>query len=188
MLNVYVFRDNELLIDAPGNPNSNIIKSELIWDINNTLAEKFELYMVFVCKKTIDSGFCRPISFFPKKYLAFQKLDNMFIQRTILSKDEIHCYREMMDPLRKMDDDVFEEACLLENVDMEYVALENINQLSSIDVAGKSKKKLNRWIVSSFPVYISLFGSKEMRIVINQNDLIEPIKEIIEKHCELKRD
>ena len=82
-----------------------------------------------------------------------------------------------------MNDDVFRETCCVENVDIEYVATENIDWLLSIDITGKSMTSLNRWIISLFPVYISLFGSKEMRIVINQSSLLEPIKGIVEKHC-----
>ena len=183
MLNTYLFKGNEILIDAPGNANENRIKNDLIWDINNLLTTQFNLYMFFVCKKPSDSVFCIPVSGFPKKYVAFQKLDYMFIQRTVLSDNEINCYREIMDPLRKMNDDVFRETCCVENVDIEYVATENIDWLLSIDITGKSMTSLNRWIVSLFPIYISLFGSKEMRIVINQSSLLEPIKGIVVRHC-----
>lgn len=183
MLNTYLFKGNEILIDAPGNANKNRIKNDLIWDINNLLTTQFNLYMFFVCKKPSNSVFCIPVSVFPKKYVAFQQLDDMFIQRTVLSDDEINCYREIMDPQRKMNDDVFRETCCVENVDIEYVATENIDWLLSIDITGKSMTSLNRWIISLFPVYISLFGSKEMRIVINQSSLLEPIKGIVEKHC-----
>lgn len=183
MLNTYLFKGNEILIAAPGESNKNRIKNDLIWDINNFLTIQFNLYMFFVCKKPSDLAVCIPISDFSKKYIAFQQLDDMFIQRTVLSDDEINCYREIMDPLRKMNDDVFRETCCVENVDIEYVATENIDWLLSINITGKSMTSLNRRIVSLFPIYISLFGSKEMRIVINQSSLIEPIKEIVVKHC-----
>ncbi len=183
MLNTYFFKDNEILIDAPGSANKNRIKNDLIWDINNLLTTQFNLYTFFVCKKPSDSVFCRLVSSFPKKYLAFQKLDDMFIRQTVLSNDEINCYREIIDPLRKMDDDVFRETCCMENADIEYVAAENFNQLLNIDMASKHITSLSRRIISLFPVYISLFGSKEMRIVINQSDLLESIKRIVVKHC-----
>ena len=51
MLNTYLFKDNEILIDAPGNANKNRIKNDLIWDINNLLTAQFNLYMFFVCKR-----------------------------------------------------------------------------------------------------------------------------------------
>ena len=183
MLNTYLFKGKEILIDAPGNADKNRIKNDLIWDINNLLTPQFDLYMFFVCKKPSDSVFCRPVSNFPKKYVSFQKLDDMFVQRTIVSDDEINYYRELMDPLRKMDDVVFRETCCIENADIEYVAIESFNQLLNIDMTSKPIISLKRWIISLFPVYISLFGSKEMRIVINQGGLLEPIKEIVVKHC-----
>ena len=88
-----------------------------------------------------------------------------------------------MDPLRQMDDDVFREMCCMENVDIEYVGAENFNQLLNIDIKSRSIMSIKRWIISLFPVYISLFSSKEMRIVINQSGLLEPIKEIVVKYC-----
>lgn len=183
MLNTYLFKGNEILINAPGNANKNRIKNDLIWDINNLLTTQFDLYMFFMCKKPSDSVFCRLVPGFHEKYVAFQKLDDMFVQRTVLSNDEIDSYREIMDPLKKMDDDVFRETCYIENVDIEYVAIENFDRLLNIDMTCKPMTSLNRWIISLFPVYISLFGSKEMRIVINQSDLQESIKGIVVKHC-----
>lgn len=44
MLNTYLLRGNEILIEAPGNSNRNKIKNDLIWDINALLSEQFELY------------------------------------------------------------------------------------------------------------------------------------------------
>ena len=183
MLNTYLFKGNEILIDAPGNANKNRIKNDLIWDVNHFLTAKFTLYTFFVCKQPSNSFFCIPVSTFPKKYLTFQHLDDMFIKRTVLNDDEINYYRAIIDPLRKMNDDVFRETCCVENVDIEYVAAENIDWLLRINIAGKSITSLNRCIISSFPIYISLFGSKEMRIVINQSSLLEPIKEVVKKHC-----
>ena len=75
MLNTYLFKGNEILIDAPGNANKNRIKNDLIWDINNLLTDRFHLYMFFVCKKPSDSVFCIPVSGFREKYIVFQKLD-----------------------------------------------------------------------------------------------------------------
>ena len=167
MLNTYLFKGNEILINAPGNANKNRIKNDLIWDINNLLTTQFDLYMFFMCKKPSDSVFCRLVPGFHEKYVAFQKLDDMFVQRTVLSND----------------DDVFRETCYIENVDIEYVAIENFDRLLNIDMTCKPMTSLNRWIISLFPVYISLFGSKEMRIVINQSDLQESIKGIVVKHC-----
>lgn len=183
MLNTYSCKGNEILIDAPGSSNKNKIKNDLIWDINSLLNTQFYLYTFFTCKNPPDSVIYKLVSDFPKKYIAFQKLDDMFIHRNILSDEEINYYRGMMDPSRKMDDDVFRELCCMENVDMEYVATQNCNPLLSIDLAKKPRTSLNRWIISLFPVYISLFGAKEVRIVINQSDLLEPVKRIVVKHC-----
>ena len=66
MLNTYLFKGNEILIDAPGNANKNRIKNDLIWDINHLLITQFNLYMFFVCRKPSDSVFCIQVSSFPK--------------------------------------------------------------------------------------------------------------------------
>ena len=185
MLNTYLFKNNEIFIDAPGNADRNRIKNDLLWDINNFLNIQFDLYTFEVSMKPSNSLFCIPVSSFVKKYVEFHKLEDMFIQRTALSNDDVNHYRELMDPARKMSDDVFMEACCVENVDMEYVATSNLEHLSGVDIPEKcrSKKFLNSWLISLFPVYISLFASKEMQIVINQSDLLEPIKDIVLKHC-----
>ena len=186
MLNTYVFIGNEILIDAPGNSNKNKIKNDLVWDINEFLITRFDLYAVCF-RNTSDKFLCRISPKFSKKYAEFQKLDDMFIQRTKLSSDEIFFYRGIMDPKRKMGEDVFREICCIENVDIEYVATEKNNQLKNVDITCKSRTTLNQWIASSFPVYVSLFGSKEMRIVINQSDLLGTIKKIVENHCVKKQ-
>ena len=183
MINIYSFKGNEILIYAPGNANENKIKNDLIWDINNLLTPHFNLYTFFVCKKPSDSFYSIPISDFPKKYLSFQPIDDMFIHRTNLSNEEVNTYREMMDPLRKMNDDVFRELCCIENVDIDYIAIESSDSLSDIDIKGKFMSSIYRQVDSLFPICISLFSSKEMRIVINQSNLLEPIEEIIRKHC-----
>ena len=183
MLNTYLFKGNEILIEAPESSNNNKIKNDLIWDINSLLTVQFNLYIFFTCKKPPDSDFCKLVSGFPKKYIAFQKLDDMFVHRTVLSDEEIDYYRGIMDPLRKMDDGVFRELCCMENVDIEYIATQNFNPLINIDMARKPRTSFYRWIISLFPAYISLFGAKEVQIVINQSDLLEPIKRIVVQHC-----
>ena len=108
----------------------------------------------------------------------------MFTHRTVLSDDEIKLYREIMDPSMKMNEDVFRESCCLENVDMEYVAIEDINQLLCIDRRFNTTASFNRWIKYSVPVYVSLFGAREMRIIVNQSSLLEQIQALVLIHCE----
>lgn len=182
MLNLYSFQSNKILIYAPGNANNNRIKNDLIWDINKFLAIKFELYTFYTSRNPSDSFCCKRISTCPKKYISFQKLDDMFITPTTLSSTEINYYREFMDPLKKMEDDVFKEACCLENVDVEYIAVENKRHLFNMDIIGPPKK-LWRKLSTNFPIYISLFGAKEVKIIINQEDLLKPILDIVIKHC-----
>ncbi len=182
MKNTYSFHSNSIVIQAPGSANENRIKNALIWDINGFLKSKFDLYTFFVCKKPVEAAICRPYLGFPKKYIVFQKLDDMFIKYQEVDDAEIRYYRELMDPLRKMSDDVFAEACCLENVDIEYVAVENIQHLFGIK-AQHRLTTLDSWISSMFPVYISLFGAKEVRMFINNHELIKPILDIVMKYC-----
>ena len=183
MLNIYSLKDNEILIHAPGNSNKNRIKNDLIWDINNLLTIKFDLYEFFLCKKPFDSIISKPISTFPKRYVAFQKLDNMFIMRTALDDDEINKYRKTLDPFKEMSDDVFKEACCLENVDIEYIAIESIDYLTNFDIESNSIKSFKINMISLFPVYVSMFGAKEVRIIINDRNMIIPIEDIVKRHC-----
>lgn len=149
MFNIYSIKGNEIFINAPGNANQNKLKNDLIWDINNFLTAQFDLYMLFDCKKPYDADFYIPVSGFMKKYLALKKLDDMFIQRTVLSDDEVNYYRKTADPLRKINDDVFRELFTVENIDMDYIAVENIEQLSGINITGGSVKSLYRRITET---------------------------------------
>lgn len=184
MRNTYSFKDNEIIIKAPGNANLNRIKNDLVWDINNFLGGQYDLYSFYECKNQINLEYYFPIFGLFRKYIAFKKLDKMFTHRTVLSNEEIKLYRKIMDPSMKMNEDVFREACCLENVDMEYVAIEDINQLLRVDRGFKTTASFNRWIACSVPAYISLFGAKEMRIIVNQNSLLEHIQELVLMHCE----
>lgn len=184
MLNTYLIKGNEIFIEARGNANINRIKNDLIWDINNLLNAQYDLYTFYACRSQTDLEYYFPISGYSRKYVAFKKLDNMFIHRTVLSSEEIKYYRRIMDPSMKMNDDVFRESCCIENVDMEYVAIKDINQLLCVDRHFRTTASFTRWIISSAPVYISLFGAKEMRIVINYSSLLEQIKALVLKHCE----
>lgn len=185
MLNTYLIKGNEILINAPGNAKKNRIKNELVWDINSFLATQFELYALFMCKAPPEFTICRLVSNFPKKYVAFQKLDEMFIKRKVLSDDELSFYREIMDSSRKINDEVFKEMCCVENVDIEYVATESVDQLLNINMQC-NHTTLTRRISSLFPVYVSLFGAKEMKILINRSSLLRPIQRIVVAHCVIK--
>ena len=183
MVNTYLLKGNEVLIEAPGKANKNKIKNDLVWDLNEFLISKFDLYMFFTSRKTSDSFFCVPISKFFEKYLVFHKLDDMFIRRKTFSNEEFEHYRELMDPLKRMNDDVFRETCCMENVDIEYIAIEDISEINNLDKMYKSARMLKRKIATIFPVYVSLFGSREVRIVVNRKALVEPIKDVVKKHC-----
>lgn len=184
MVNKYCVKANEIWIEAPGSARMNKIKNDLIWDLNEFLSNMFELYAVFLSKKPVALALSKRVSVFPKKYVAFRELDDMFVKRTVLSNEEIDRYRKTMDPLNRMDDAVFNELCCMENVDIEYVAVENANQLFNKDMADVSLRQIHGYIVTRFPIYVSLFGFKEMKIVINRKELLKPIIAIVSKHCD----
>lgn len=183
MENIYSLINNEIFINAPGSPNKNRIRNDLIWDLNSFLNAHFELFSFFVTKNPTNFDFYKSFLTRPKKYVVFQKLDKMFIEKNYLSDTEAEYYRNMLDPLRRMDDEVFRESCSLENVDIEYIAVKNVNQLKGINLESKYASNFNCLIRASFPVYVSLFGAKEVRIVINQSNLFEQIERIVERYC-----
>lgn len=185
MINVFSVKNNEILIVAPGKANENRIKNDLVWDINGVLTERFSLYKLLITKHPYhyNSIFCTPTTRFSKKYIIFQELDEDFVKRKKINPSEIDQYRRIMDPQKRMNDDVFIEACCLENVDIEYVAIDNINGCLNADVRCRSMAARKKWIVSFSPVYISLFGAKEMRIIINDSDLFERIMCVVMRHC-----
>ena len=105
---------------------------------------------------------------------------------THLSDKEVEQYRKIMDPLGKMADDVFEDACRMENVDLEYIAASDTDQLLNTDLTCRSVKAFEGKVCSVFPAYISLFGAKEMRLVINQWGVMEAIRSIVGRYCQKK--
>lgn len=107
----------------------------------------------------------------------------MFLRRRGLDEDEMKYYQEMYDPSRNMNDDVFRELCCIENVDLEYVAMDKNDRLKDNEMNGKSLDCPMRQFISMFPAYISLFGSMEMRIVINQDELRERIMGAVLRYC-----
>ena len=110
----------------------------------------------------------------------------MFIQRRTLGGDEIEYYRKILDPMEKMNDDVFSESCCVENTDLEYVAVKDIDMVLASNLKVKSATAFRSWLKSSVPVCVSVFGSKEMTIIINQKSLQQHIFEIVLMHCEAK--
>ena len=100
-----------------------------------------------------------------------------------MSDKEVEQYRKIMDPLGKMADDVFEDACCMENVDLEYIAVSDTDQLLNADLTCRSVKAFERKVRSAFLVYVSIFGAKEMRLTIRQDGLLEPIQSIVKRYC-----
>lgn len=184
MINFYCVKDNVILITAQGSSRRNKIKNDLIWDINSFLADRFEMYAISECHSPPTSAYYIPISKNSKKYLTLQKLDDMFFSCKMLSDEEIEYYRSIMDPYRKIDDEIFKEMCCFENIDIEYIA----SEFDSFDKDFLPTTLSIRQARSLFPVYVSLFGAKEVKIVVNRSDLLNPIKEIIEKYCVKKLD
>ena len=97
--------------------------------------------------------------------------------------EEVEQYRKIMDPLGKMADDVFADACRMENVDLEYIAVSDTDQLLNADLTCRSVKAFECKVRSVFPAYVSLFGAKEMRLTIHQDGLLEPIHSIVKRYC-----
>ena len=100
-----------------------------------------------------------------------------------MSDKEVEQYRKIMDPLGKMADDVFEDACCMENVDLEYIAVSDTDQLLNADLTCRSVKAFERKVRSAFPVYVSILGAKEMLLTIRQDGLLEPIQSIVKRYC-----
>ena len=84
----------------------------------------------------------------------------------------------------KMQEDVFRESCCMENVDMEYVAVKDLDSLLRAGNRFKTPASFIRWMISTAPVYISMFGAKEMRISVNCSDLLKQIEELVMIYCE----
>lgn len=82
-----------------------------------------------------------------------------------------------------MADDVFEDACRMENVDLEYIAASDTDQLLNTDLTCRSVKAFECKVRSAFPAYVSLFGAKEMRLTIHQDGLLKPIHSIVKRYC-----
>lgn len=189
MINTYTLvNKDEIFIEAPGSSSKNRIKNNLVWDVNSFLNAKYELYSFEICRKKLKSENCLIVPFAKDRCVVFQRLDSMFINPTILSDDELQYYRRMMDPHGKMDDAVFKEACCLENVDMQYVAIKNIECYIQNGLSFESNSNLSQWIQSSCAVYASMFGAREIRMIVNHDAIKAQLLAIIANHCKKKED
>ena len=169
MKNIFTVTGNLIQIEAPGSARKNRIQNDLLWDVNSFLASQYELYTIERCTRN--------------GHLEFERLDRMFIEPVLLSDAEIAYYRGILDPHHKMDDAVFIESCCVENVDMDYAALRNVEQVKCSACSFRNGNTFFRWLVSSAPVYISLFGAKEMRIYVNASGLQEKLEAIVRQYC-----
>jgi len=195
MVNFYRENENGFYIEAPGSINQNRIKNDLIWDINRCLNQRYCLYEFFPRKDYFNSfsKLCRSTSvyepkwkciFKPKWKCILEPLDDMFIDPREMSKEEVESFRQILDPKRKIQSDVFYESLCMENVDLDYIAIKKCDVDAYIEPEFKSKVSLYRWMESSAPISVSLFSAKEVQIFINEMDLFEAVKEIVFKHCQ----
>ena len=107
MINVFQVKNNEILIESPGKSSVNKIKNDLIWDINQLLLSLgYSLYVFSINRMPINSLICFPFTKKPQKYLVINQLDESFINRSKINKNELNNYRRIMDPFYKMSDDV----------------------------------------------------------------------------------
>ncbi len=184
MINVFQVKNNEILIESPGKSSVNKIKNDLIWDINQLLLSLgYSLYVFSINRMPINSLICFPFTKKPQKYLVINQLDESFINRSKINKNELNNYRRIMDPFYKMSDDVFFELCCIENTDVEYFAINGELDSFLQQIESKKTKMIDKRIRLSAQIFISLFGFKEMQITINNNDLMGPIVNIVSSHC-----
>ena len=184
MNNVYSIKGSTFEIVASGSPNRNRLKNDLIWELNSFLATKYDLYSFIVKRHVQTTDVCDYSLICGKLIAEFTCLDKCFFSQVIsLSESEFDYYRHILDPKKKTDNDVFRESLLLENTDLEYIAVSNLRDRLLTEEQFKSKTLFHQWIVSVSSVYVSLFSAKEMTIKINEKTLVEPIKKIIKKYC-----
>ncbi len=188
MHNIYRIRENNISIWAPGSSDKNRIKNDMVWDINQFLNSRYHLYSFYETRKVLGYSYVIPITGFFRSYMIFQKLDDEFIERRTIHDEDIAFYRETLDPKRKMADEVFKESLCMENVDMEYVAVKDISELTQhCKESFKSPKSCRQRLKFSAPVYVSMFGAKEMEIYVNDMGVFAPLTAIITKYCAIER-
>ena len=183
--NKFVTNGNEIYVYAPGNANSNKLKNELIWDINNALSE--DLHLFWVSKRNHHGKSLKSIlesCYSPKINVVFSELDQSLLKPKAMNKEDILNYKKLVDPKGRIEDDVFFELCCLENVDIEYIATQSPLSAQQKSISFRSVSSYNKWLISSFPVYVSLFGATEMRIIINDPKYSDLVITLVEKHCE----
>jgi len=188
MINFYRLKENKFYIEAPGRTSQNRIKNDLVWDINRYLNQEYCLYEFFPFKEPPNSFnriSCLNFIFDAKWKCGLEPLNDMFIYPRELSKKEVENFRQVLDPKRRMQNDVFYESLCMENVDLDYIAIKKNSMNDYAKPLFKTKNSLYLWVESFAPIRVSLFGAKEVQICINEMELYDPIKEIILKHCEL---
>lgn len=184
MINKALVKGNEIVIMAPGNSNSNKIKNDLIWDINIFLSANYRLYSFSLSRTKIDSYICQSIIKIPSRYISINALDEILKKRYEVNDDDLKKYRKIIDPQQKISNDVFKELCCMENLDSEYFAIDGDIYDFVREIKGASVKQVRKNIETKSAIYVSLFGFKEMRIKVNNTNLMDSIIKIVNEHCD----
>lgn len=184
MDNRYSINKDCIKIFAPGSSRANRIKNDLLWEINQELGKTFQLLSLHTTKSKVegeDVVACIAVKSITPKYLVLKKLDRMFIDADSIDEAEARKLHAEIDP--KMDYDVFKETCCVENVDMEYIAVNEDVFLRDLMAKSDSISSIKRYIKSTAPIYVSFFSNKEMTLLFNDLAMQKHVLPIVEKHC-----
>ena len=184
MDNRYSINKNCIKIFAPGSSRTNRVKNDLLWEINQELVKTFQLLSLHTTKSKVegeDVVACISVKSIPSKYLVLKKLNRMFIDTDSIEDAEARKLHAEIDP--KMDYDVFKETCCVENVDLEYIAVNAEDFLSDLLTKSESISSIKRYIKSTAPIYVSFFSNKEMTLLFNDLAMQKHVLPIAEKHC-----
>lgn len=184
MDNRYSINKDCIKIFAPGSSRTNRIKNDLLWEINQKLGRTLQLLSLHTTKSKAegeDVVACIAVNSITPKYLVLKKLDRMFIDADLIDEAEARKLHAEIDP--KMDYDVFKETCCVENVDLEYIAVNAEDFLSDLLTKSENISSIKRYIKSTAPIYVSFFSNKEMTLLFNDLEMQKHVLPIVEKHC-----
>lgn len=184
MDNRYSINKDCIKIFAPGSSRTSRIKNDLLWEINQKLGRTFQLLSLHTTKSKVEGEnvvACISVKSIIPKYLVLKKLDRMFIDTDSIDEAEARKLHAEIDP--QMDYDVFKETCCVENVDMEYIAVNEDVFLRDLMAKSDSISSIKRYIKSTAPIYVSFFSNKEMTLLFNDLEMQKHVLPIVEKHC-----
>lgn len=169
--------------------HNELINYRLFCEINTYLAERCTLYEFFCSfRNTIyyEDRFIESIkiSGLFRKYMHLYKMDDSLITIKKYDETELRAQHRMLCP--NDDYEYFKEWYGIGLVDIEYFAVSKSIDFKTVftrQFIGYSRKDIINAIKKIALIYVSMYDSNRMEIIINNKEIYNNVLKIVKKHC-----